>query len=164
MIVIVPIIFLAALAGGCSEASKPASAIPSTAMTPAPAAGSSTTPSVPPSATATRIEVVYFHLTQRCVTCLCFEERFNYVMGTYFKDEIKAGTIKYMVLNAQEPQNSAIAKKYGAVGSQLFINRISNGSEQIRDIQEIWDWNCRGNKQGFDSKVVNVISNSMAGD
>jgi hypothetical protein len=71
--------------------------------------------------------------------------------------------LTYRVLNAQIPENAAIANKYGAVGSQLFINRIVNGYDDIEDIQSIWNWNCRNNPNGFELKVKNIIDLSLAG-
>ncbi len=114
-----------------------------------------------PPVLASRIEVIYFHMTQRCVTCLCFEERTNYVIEKYFGDAISNGKLTYRVLNAQEPQNAALARKYKVVGSQLFINSVVNGFDNIEDIQEIWDWDCRNDKPGFDLKVKNAIEQRL---
>jgi hypothetical protein len=114
-----------------------------------------------PPVLASRIDAIYFHMTQRCVTCLCFEERVNYVIEKYFGDAISSGKLTYRVLNAQEPQNAALAKKYKVVGSQLFINSIVNGFDNIDDIQDIWDWNCRNDRPGFDLKVKNTIEQKL---
>ena len=110
-----------------------------------------------------RIDVIYFHVNQRCPTCLCFEERVNHVIEADFSDAIISGRLTYKVLNAQQEQNAAIAKKYGAVASQLFINTVVNGKDNIKDIQDIWNWNCRGDAPIFDRKVRNVIEDSLKG-
>jgi hypothetical protein len=144
----------------CSSYSPP----PAT-TSPATVSGNSTAQSsqIAPAA-GPRLEVIYFHMTQRCVTCLCFEERINYVMATYFKDDISAGRIDYRVLNAQDPNNLLMAKKYGVVSSQLSLNTISGGVERIKNLDAIWDWNCRGDKNGFDQKVRTAIIQSFNGD
>ena len=111
----------------------------------------------PKTASVNRVDVIYFHVNQRCVTCLCFEEHVNNVINKYFNDAIKSGKLTYQVLNAQLPQNDEIAKKYQVVGSQLFINTITNGVDSIEDISKIWEWNCRNNPQGFELKVKNAI-------
>ena len=115
----------------------------------------------PQSLLPNRVEIIYFHVNQRCPTCLCFEQQANHVIEAYFGDAISSGKLTYQVLNAQEQQNAAIAKKYGAVGSQLFINTVVNGKDNIEDIQDIWNWNCRNNKPGFDLKVRSVIEYSL---
>jgi hypothetical protein len=114
-------------------------------------------------ATINRVDVIYFHVNQRCVTCLCFEEHVNTVIEKYFGDAIGSGKLTYRVLNAQLPQNAAIAKKYGVVGSQLFINTINNNVDNIEDIAQIWNWNCRNNPAAFELKVKNAIEQRLNG-
>jgi hypothetical protein len=108
-----------------------------------------------------RVDVIYFHVNQRCVTCLCFEKRVNHLIEANFSGLINSGKLTYQVLNAQLPQNAAIARKYGAVGSQLFINTIINGVDNIEDIENIWNWNCNNNPGGFELKVKNAIEQRL---
>jgi hypothetical protein len=111
-----------------------------------------------------RVDVVYFHRPQRCPTCLCFEERVRYVVSTYFRKEMDSGQMTFGVYNIGESQNADIVNKYGAIASQLFINTVKDGKDNIKDIQDIWSWNCRTNKAGFDQKVKNVIEQSLKGE
>jgi hypothetical protein len=151
----------------------------SPATTPIPSGGASvpptTTPSLPkpsgqiqtttpPDESSTlpgRVDVVYFHRPQRCPTCLCFEERIRYVVNTYFQNELKSGKLTFGVYNIGNSKNADIVKKYSAVGSQLFINTVEDGTDHITDIQDIWSWSCRSNKAGFDQQVKNVIDQSL---
>lgn len=122
-----------------------------------------TTPNEP-SNTPDRVDVVYFHRPQRCPTCLCFEERITYVVKTYFQKELNSGKLTFGVYNIGDSKNATIVKKYGAVGSQLFINTVKDGADHIRDIQKIWSWGCRTNKEGFDQQVKSVIEQSLKGE
>lgn len=110
-----------------------------------------------------RIDVIYFHVNQRCPTCMCFEDRVNHVIGSDFGDALNSGRLTYRVLNAQQEQNADIARQYGAVGSQLFINKVVDGKDNIKDIQEIWNWNCRSDASVFDRKVRIAIEDSLKG-
>ncbi len=65
------------------------------------------------------------------------------------------------VYDIGDSQNNDIVKKYSAISSQLFINTVKNGADNIRDIQDIWSWSCRTNKAGFDQKVKSVIEQSL---
>jgi hypothetical protein len=135
---------------------QPATQQGSTSPISAPAvADAATSPAIP--TLSTRVDVVYSHMNQRCPTCLCFEERINTVIEKHFGDAIASGKLTYKVVNAQDPLNSSFAKKFKAVGSQLFINTIVNGFDNIDDIQDIWNWDCRTNQTGFDLKVKNAI-------
>ncbi len=123
-----------------------------------------TTPSNEPSNPSDRVDVVYFHRPQRCPTCLCFEERIRYVVSTYFQKELNSGKQTFGVYNIGDSKNADIVKKYGAVGSQLFINTVKDGTDHITDIQKIWSWGCRSNKAGFDQQVKSVIEQSLKGE
>ncbi len=114
-----------------------------------------------PAAPVSRIDVIYFHANQRCVTCLCFEKSINKVIDTYFSDELNSGKLTYQVLNLQQPENADITKKYQAVGSQLFVNVIIKGVDNIQDIQSIWNWKCVNDPHGFELKVKNVIQGGL---
>lgn len=122
-----------------------------------------TTTTKTPPVLSNRIDIVYFHTKLRCVTCLCFEKQVTSLISKYFQSDIDNGKLTYRVLNVQEPQNAAIAKKYGAVGSQLFINNVINDFNNIEDIQDIWSWNCVDNPNNFDVKVKSVIELYLKG-
>ena len=128
--------------------------------------GSSAVSPIPdePLRPADRVEVVYFHRPRRCVTCICFEERVSYVVQTYFQDELDSGKLTFEIFNLGNEDNAAIVDKYGAIGSQLFVNTIKEGVDHISDIQEIWNWDCRHDKEGFDKAVKNVIEQSLKGE
>jgi hypothetical protein len=114
-----------------------------------------------PAEATSRVDVIYFHAAQRCVTCLCFEQHITSVMDKYFQDAINSGKLTYKVLNVAGSANEEIAKQYGAVGSQLFINVIIKGVDNISDIQDIWSWKCTGNPVSFERKVKTVVDQAL---
>ena len=124
-------------------------------------AQTSTSAPATPSQTANRVEVIYFHLPQRCVTCLCFEERLNYVIKTYFTGAVTSGKLIYNVVEIGKKENAAIVSKYDAYGSQLFVNVIINNKNNYKEIQEIWNWKCPTDNKGFDEKIKNLIEESL---
>ena len=117
-----------------------------------------------PSGPADKVEVVYFHRPQRCTKCICFEERVSYVVETYFQDELNSGRLTFQILNLGDKGNAVAARKYSAVGSQLFVNTIVDDVEHIRDVQEIWSWGCTSDQEGFDQAVKLVIERSLDGE
>lgn len=84
------------------------------------------------------VEVVYFHRSQRCSSCLRAEDGIRRAIETYFKDELASGKLVFKVLNVQDEANAAIADKYGAAGSSLFVNEIKDGSDNIAEVTDIW--------------------------
>lgn len=143
-----------------SQNNAPAQLITTTVSTPA-ATPQTATAAQKTSKAETRVDVIYFHAAQRCVTCMCFEQHVTSVVDKYFQDPISNGKMTYRVLNAATPENKEVAKQYGAVGSQLFINVIIQGVDNIADIQDIWSWKCTGNPVSFERKVKTIIDQAL---
>jgi hypothetical protein len=168
-LILLPVLAGAMLLFACSTStaqptSPPDNLTPAPGITTAPSDISSASTSDNISAAPDRVDVVYFHQAQRCPTCLCFEERVRYIVSTYFQSDLDSGKMTFGVYDISNSQNTAIVNKYGAVGSQLFIDTIRDNTDNIQDIQDIWSWNCRGDKAGFDQKVRNIIQQSLNGE
>jgi len=173
LIFFVLLISAIALFSGCSSSSSAINNPPAASQIP-PAAVITPPPVKPPSTTDTeqspqtttpslKTEVIYSHTKLRCVTCLCFESRIKWVIDKYYTDEIEAGKLTFRIINAQDAKNADLVKKYGIVGSQLFVNTVVDGKGHIKDISEIWNWNCNDDPPGFCEKVQDVIDRSLEG-
>jgi len=125
---------------------------------------SSTTP--PPSDTslgpADRVDVVYFHRTQRCPRCTYAETGTRYTLETYFKDELASGKVTFQVVNLQDEENAAIVNKYEAYTSSLFINTIRDGTDHIEEVTYIWL--LIGDDEAFVEAVRSKIEKSLKGE
>jgi hypothetical protein len=106
---------------------------------------------------ADKVEVAYFHRHRRCEACTYAEERINYIVKTYFQAELESGNLTFGIYDIEDKDSIALAKKFGALGSQLFVNRIKDGVDNIRYIEEIWYWGCIDNEEVFDRTVSDVI-------
>jgi len=84
----------------------------------------------------TKIELIDFYSTHRCVTCIDIENNTKYTLNTYFKKEVAAHKIVYLTLNVDKKENYKIAKKFQAMGTALFINIISKGKETHVDLTD----------------------------
>lgn len=81
-----------------------------------------------------RVEVMYFHGKQRCVTCRAIEKATKEVLDTYFANEVKSGKIQYKVIDISEAANEKIADKYEVSWSSLFVNSWNKGKEAKNDM------------------------------
>ena len=111
---------------------------------------------------ADRVEVVYFHRTQRCHGCIYAEEGTRYIVETYFKDELASGKVIFEVLDVQDKKNAAIVRKYGAFTSSLFINTIREGLDHIEEVEEIWYF--LDDDEEFAEVVKNKLEKSLQGE
>ena len=76
-----------------------------------------------------KIEVLDFHSTHRCMTCNAIEANTKYTLETYFAKELKENKITFQVINVDEKEHEKIAEKFEASGTSLFLNVIKNGKE-----------------------------------
>lgn len=126
-----------------------------------------TSPATPPasnnsSGPADRVDVVYFHRTQRCVKCIYAEEETNYTLETYFGNELASGKLTFQVINIDDKANADIVEKYGAYGSQLFINTVKDGTDHIEHVTDIWL--VIGDDEAFVEIVKSKIEKSLNGE
>ena len=108
---------------------------------------------------ADRVEVVYFHRTQRCGGCIYAEDRIRYTVETYFTDELASGKVTFEVLNVGDKENATVVEKYGAFTSSLFINTVRDGTDHIEEVTDIWL--LLGNDEAFVGVVRSEIEKSL---
>ena len=127
--------------------------------------GDSATDSLPinvSSGPADRVDVVYFHRTQRCHTCIHAEELTRYTVETYFSDELASGKLTFQSIDVQDSNNAAMINKFGAYGSQLFINTIRDGIDHIEQTTDLYP--LINNDQAFVTALKSKIENSLSGE
>jgi thiol-disulfide isomerase/thioredoxin len=85
---------------------------------------------------ASKLEIVYFHSTNRCKTCNSVENNARKLLEENFSDQMKNGAITFASLNIDEDQNKAIAEKYQIAYSTLLLIDHSTDKEQVTDFTE----------------------------
>ena len=84
--------------------------------------------------TSTKIEVIDFYGTHRCVTCEAIEANAKYTVDTYFHEAVKEGKVEFKTVNVDDENNYATAERFEATGTALFINVIKDGKEEHIDL------------------------------
>ncbi len=74
-----------------------------------------------------QIEVIDFHTTHRCQTCLAIESVARNVVETDFSKEVKAGKIVFKTIDVDDEKNLKIAEKFEASGTALFVYNGKTG-------------------------------------
>lgn len=88
--------------------------------------------------TAERIEVVHFHATQQCWSCITIGDFTEKSLKNRFPDELENGKISFKSINYELPENAEITQKYKAYGSSLFINLIYDEQDHISEDVQVW--------------------------
>jgi hypothetical protein len=79
------------------------------------------------------IEVYYFHMTIRCVTCTTIEAEARKNIEMLYPEQFKAGKISFTALNLEEATGRSLGEKLG-VNSQTLL--IVKGDQKINITNE----------------------------
>jgi len=85
-----------------------------------------------------KIEVIHFHATQQCWSCITVGEYALKTIEEKFPEEFKNGTIVYKDVNGELVENREMVNKFKASGSSLFINAIKDGQDHIEEDVTVW--------------------------
>ena len=85
---------------------------------------------------ADKIQLLYFHRSERCQSCNNAEQYARDTLSQYFPDELKSGKLSIQSIDYQT--DKAMAEKYGVKmqGLKLLITR--DGQETVKDVPEVW--------------------------
>lgn len=81
-----------------------------------------------------KIEVIDFHTTHRCKTCLAIENIARNVVEQEFANEMKAGKVAFRAVDVDDSKNTRLAEKFEASGTALFVYNGKTG--QALDLTE----------------------------
>jgi hypothetical protein len=83
--------------------------------------------------TGNDVEVYYFHMTTRCVTCNTIEAEARRNVEMLYPEQFKAGKISFTALNIEESAGKATGERLG-VNSQTLL--IVKGDKKINITNE----------------------------
>lgn len=108
---------------------------------------------------AEKIEVVHFHTTQQCWSCITVGEYALKTIKEKFPEEYKNGKIVYKDVNVELSENKDMVIKYQASGSSLFVNAIRDGKDNIEE--DITVWRLVSNENQFVSYFGDKLNNLL---
>ena len=87
---------------------------------------------------ADKIEVVHFHGTHQCFSCITVGKYALQTIKDKFPEEYQSEKIVFKDINIELPENKEIVIKYQARGSSLFINAIRTDKDDIKEDTAVW--------------------------
>jgi len=87
---------------------------------------------------ADKIEVVHFHGTHQCFSCITVGKYALQTIKDKFPEEYQSGKIVFKDINIELPENKEIVIKYQARGSSLFINSINDSKDNMKEDTAVW--------------------------
>jgi len=106
--------------------------------------------------------VFHFHGNSQCTSCIAVGDLAEKTVNDNFKTELASGQLVFAHVNAEIPENVALAKKYGVTGSSLWIGVYdANGFHKKEDTRV---WSLIGNKDAYNFYLTSLISKRLNGD
>jgi hypothetical protein len=109
-----------------------------------------------------KIEIYHFHATAQCYSCKTVGQYAEETILTHFSEELDSGKISFASVNVDEGSNMAIAQKYGATGSSLWLGIYDDSGFHAE--QNINVWYKINDKQAYMDYLKGVIEKRLSGD
>jgi hypothetical protein len=107
------------------------------------------------------IEVIHFHGTDQCYSCVAVGDYAEETVNKYFADELMSGKLVFKHVNGDLPENRELVLRYGVAYSSLWIGTYTEdgfSAEQNMDV-----WYKIGDKEEYMSYLSEVIDEKMDG-
>ena len=115
-----------------------------------------------PASNVSRVEVIHFHGTHQCYSCITVGGYAEETVNTYFSRELKEGRISFAHINADLPENRELVIKYGVTSASLWIGVYDdNGFHKEEDTRV---WYKINNKADYMSYLKGVLEKRLNGD
>lgn len=105
-----------------------------------------------------KLKVLYFHITNRCHTCISIEAGVRKTLYDNFLNQLETGVIELYVLNCELPGTQELVKKYDAYGATLALTPYTNGQEQKTEDITGWAFQKVHSQEIFISELMQKIN------
>lgn len=105
------------------------------------------------------VQVYLFHATQRCSTCIAIGQLAGETVNEFFQSELQEGKIEFREINIDLPENQALAEKFQASGSALYINNYRDGKDNITEDVKVW--RLTNDETGFKNYLKGELNNIL---
>jgi len=83
-----------------------------------------------------KLNIYYFHRTQRCQTCLSIEENTKNTLEQYFANELSEGVIAFHVIDYEGDEDIDLIVKYNADAPTLYLTKVKKGKETTKNLTD----------------------------
>jgi len=109
-----------------------------------------------------KVEIIHFHGTNQCSSCIAVGKFAEETVNTYFSDELESGKITFAHINAELPINKDQVSKYGVNSASLWIGVYDeNGFHKEMNANV---WYKINNETDYMSYLKGIIEKRLVGD
>lgn len=104
------------------------------------------------------VEVLYFHGTQRCKSCVIAEQIVQRVLQEQFSGAIEQGKLRYRTIDIIEDED--IANEYEVVWSSLLlVDYDADGERVIEDLTDVAFLNADKLASELSNRITTMLNN-----
>ena len=116
----------------------------------------------PAAAPSHQVFACYFHRTSRCPTCERVSDYIEAAIGTGFKADVEAGSVKIVMVDFQDPKNEKFTKAYKVISPTLVLLDVHDGKVTAwKEAPKVWSLVAR--KAEFFSYVQGEVRGYLDG-
>ena len=109
-----------------------------------------------------KIEVIHFHGTHQCYSCITVGKLAEETINENFKAEIESGKISFKHINAELPENSELVQKYGVKSASLWIGVYTK--DGFHPEENVNVWYKIDNPEEYKSYLTDLLVKRFKGD
>jgi len=110
-----------------------------------------------------KVEVIHFHGTHQCYSCITVGAYAEETVNAYFADELKSGKITFAHINGELPENQKLVAKYGVTSASLWLGVYTTDGKFSAE-QNTNVWYKIDNKVEYMSYLKGIIEQKLAGN
>jgi hypothetical protein len=108
-----------------------------------------------------KVEVYYFHITERCEIDQTIESNTRALMKSDFQNEIKNGTIKFAVLNTDDKANAKTVSRFEINPQALYVVKHDGSKEAKTDLTRFAFDNVMASPKKFQLRLKDEIEKAL---
>ena len=106
------------------------------------------------------VEVLYFHGTQRCATCMAIEKNVKELIETVYAEELKKGELVFRSVDISQEKD--LTEKYEVSWSSLIlVDYDMNGNDNTTNLTKFAFGNARTAPDKFKSELSEQLSRML---
>jgi len=108
-----------------------------------------------------KVEVIHFHGTHQCYSCITVGQYAEETVNTYFADWLKSGGISFAHINGDLPENRELVMKYGVTSASLWIGVYDD--KGFHKEENVNVWYKISNKEDYMNYLKGVLEKKLQG-
>jgi len=105
-----------------------------------------------------KLQVLYFHITNRCHTCISIETELRKTLLENYKGKLDSGMIRFASVNVELPDFLWLANKYETAGASLFLTKYTKSKEGQKEDMTTWAFSKIHSPEDFDKELKEKIN------